>query len=713
MYEVYNNRLCIYANELIRLNKRGVGSEKGFMAEGTYYYKVRSGSLVLVRRASNGKPALIEFNTMEEEVKKLYKGIYGDPVEESERTKMGLLESTLKYNEAAYTYFSVEYRDEQGRKLSQEKAALYTLQVRVLDAVLYLAGEKKRSIGDGNTRIDVWGKLSDMVNNLAEIRNSQGEPRYPHKLPSNGKSLKRKADQYVKEGWSALIHKNRGNRNAMKVTDERMESVMHKLLSQHMNLNNVQIMDKYNEVAALMQMPLIKSPVTVDKYRKQMESTTLAHRRGTKVLRNKLEMQIKRSAPETALTYWTLDGWDVELLYQKQIVKIGANGTRHKRTSYDNRKTVVVVLDACCKYPIGYAIGDRENTGLIREALRSAVRHTKELFGKRYKPLQLQSDNYGRGALTPFYQAMTKYYTPAAVCNAKAKIIEPYFNEINRTYCQLMPNWSGHNITSNPENQPNFDAYNHNRKLLPTEDEVMAQIHDIMRQEREKKHAAYMEAWANTPEERRMPFCDEEYLMLMGESSGRTNRLTGQGLMIEMMGERINYESFDMQLREHYNEDWSVKYDPMDLSMVLIVNAIATKGHRVKEEVGNLAYLMHRTMKVPMALVDQKKEHFEYRQKVRDFNTEFEKRYVEKQNRVDEVLSGMRDEFPALGRNRLLDRALITDSRGQHKDRKYDAREVEDAFIVEESPRMTFVPIATADDDDDYEFNPTDMKFSR
>ena len=714
MFEVYNNSLCVYANDLIRKNaKRNVGSDNGFMAEGTYNYKVSRGLLVLKRRSSNGKPALIEYMTMEDSVKRQYITIYGDPTREAERTQMGLLESAMQYNESAYTYFSVEYRDELGRKLSAEKAYLYTLQARVLDAVLYLAGEKKREIGGGNTRIDVWGKLSDMVNELATIRNNQGEPRYPHKLPANAKSLKRKADQYAKEGWSALIHKNRGNRNAMKVTDERMEAVMHKLLSQHMNLNNVQIMEKYNEVATLMQMPVLRSPVTVDKYRKQMEATTLAHQRGTKVLRNKLEMQIKRSAPETALTYWTLDGWDVELLYQKQVVKVGDNGVTHKRTTYDNRKTVVVVLDACCKYPIGYAIGDRECTALIRTALRNAVKHTKELFGSRYKPLQLQSDNYQKKNMTPFYQAMSKYYTPASVGNAKSKIIEPYFNEINRDYCQMLPNWSGHNITSDPDNQPNFEAYNRNRKLLPTEEQCIDQIHEIMRCERARKIEAYMKAWQNTPEERKMPFCDEEYLMLMGETSGRTNRLNGQGLMIEMMGERINYESFSFELRDHYNEDWVVRYDPDDLSQVLIVNAEATKGHRVAKEIGTLAYMMQRTMKVPMALVDQKKEHFEYRKQVRDFNQEFERRYVEKQNRVDEVLDGLRQELPAIGNNRLLERALITDSRGQHKDRRYDAREeVEEAFIIDESPRQVFVSVNT-DDDEDYEFKPTDMNFSR
>ena len=711
---VYNNTVCVCANDLIKFNpKTGIGSEKGFLAEGTYYYKTNRGYLIVARQRGRNQSALIEFDTMEEKIKKEYIRIYGNPKEEVERDSLSLLESEMKYNEAAYSFFSTEYRDELGRKLSAEKAALYTLQVRVLDACLSLAHNRKNWVGQGNTRVDIWARLSEQVNDLASLRGANGEIRFPHNLPANAKSLKRKADLYAKEGWSALIHKNRGNINAKKVTDERLEAVMHKLLSQHMNLNNVQIMEKYNEVAKLMEMPLIKSPVTVDKYRKQMESTTLGHQLGTKALRNKLEMQVKREAPETALTYWTLDGWDVELIYQKQVLKVGDNGVRHKRTTYDNRKTVVVVLDACCKYPIGYAIGDRECTALIRTALRNAVKHTKELFGTRYKPLQLQSDNYQKKIMTPFYQAMSKYYTPAAVGNAKSKIIEPYFNEINRDYCQLLPNWSGHNITASPDNQPNFDAYNKNRKLLPTEDECIEQIHEIMRQERAKKIAAFMEAWQNTPEERKIPFCDEEYLMLMGETTGRTNRLSGQGLMIEMMGERINYESFSFELREHYNEDWVVRYDPDDLSQVLISNAKATKGHRVLEEIGSLAYLMHRTMKVPMALVDQKPEHFEYRRKVNEFNKEFERRYVEKQEKVDNTLDSLREELPALGRNHLLQRAMITDSRGQHKDRRYDERDgVEDAFIIEEAPRRAFIPVHD-DDDEDYEFKPTDMNFSR
>ncbi|MBL3940623.1 hypothetical protein FH720_25755, partial [Bacteroides thetaiotaomicron] len=78
------------------------------------------------------------------------------------------------------------------------------------------------------------------------------------------------------------------------------------------------------------------------------------------------------------------------------------------------------------------------------------------------------------GVMVPFYEALTKYYTPAAIGNAKSKIIEPYFNYLNKTYYQLEKNWSGVNINSRRESQPNVEILNRNRHLIPDEDGVLA-----------------------------------------------------------------------------------------------------------------------------------------------------------------------------------------------------------------------------------------------
>lgn len=141
----------------------------------------------------------------------------------------------------------------------------------------------------------------------------------------------------------------------------------------------------------------------------------------------------------------------------------------------------------------------------------------------------------------------------------------------------------------------------------------------------------------------------------MGETTGRTNRLTGQGLLMELMGQRLNFETFNMELRNHYNEDWVVHYDPEDLSQVLICNAESTSAHRVKKEIGTLRFTMQRDITVPMALADQKPEHFEHRSKVRKFNDELEQRYIDRQNQVDETLQGMISRYPQLKSNTLLD----------------------------------------------------------
>jgi hypothetical protein len=54
--------------------------------------------------------------------------------------------------------------------------------------------------------------------------------------------------------------------------------------------------------------------------------------------------------------------------------------------TYNNRLCVVIVLIPMNNYPLGYAIGDRENTELIRQANRNAILHTQELFGQAYRP---------------------------------------------------------------------------------------------------------------------------------------------------------------------------------------------------------------------------------------------------------------------------------------------------------------------------------------
>lgn len=725
---IFNNRVCVFANELIAFNpKTRIGSEKGFLTKSNYDKMKSKKQIIVLQRSTPNNSAIVDFETMREDVKRQYNLINGDPrAVIATQSQKSLLEEAIVFSNDAFEFYTTKYRYDGGKKLPDAKIDEYTLNVRVLEAILYLKDEHRKDIiGTSGPRVNMWKNLCTLSNELLALRDPHGKPLFPHTLPQNAASLKRKCQEYEaacrvsrEEGYRYLIHKNFGNKSAAVVKDEESEAILHKLISLHNNLNSVQIMEEYNKVAEVLDKPLINSPVTVDNYKKKMELTTMQGRKGKKAVANTRKMQIHREAPTQALTYWTLDGWTVELLYQKKVAKNKkANGEekRYMMTTYTNRKTIVVVLDACCKYPVGYAIGDHESPALIREALRNAVRHTKELFGDRYKPLQLQSDNYQKGVMVPFYQAMTKYYTPAALGNAKSKIIEPYFKYLNVQHCQKQGNWSGFGITSDQDNQPNMEVINANRHLIPDEETLMGQIEAMMMKERAMKIKDFMAAWEQTEEARKLPFCDEEYLLLMGETTGRTNHINGDGLRLEMQGERINYDTFDISLREHYNEDWIVRYDPEDMSRILISNAVRKGMKDAGKEIGTLRYMMQKCMKAPMALADQKPEHFEYRNRVKGFNEELQQHIDDKVASVEGHIKNLQQRIPELINNTLLDRYLITDSRGQHKDARSKMRdEVLDADyedITERIPQA--VVISANDEDEDYEFNPADMNFSR
>ena len=151
------------------------------------------------------------------------------------------------------------------------------------------------------------------------------------------------------------------------------------------------------------------------------------------------------------------------------------------------------------------------------------------------------------------------------------------------------------------------------------------------------------------------------------------------------------------------------------MSQVLVSNAKRLKSGRVDKEIGTLQYVLHRDIKVPMALADQKPEHFEYRTRVDKFNNEIAETVKEKVKDVDKRITTICQRIPEIAAAPVLDRYLITDSLGQHKDVRSKMRDdATDADFTEVTQRITqqSVMVSTGDDDD-YDYNPLDMNFSR
>lgn len=644
--EYYNNKLCATRDDLSVI----VNYE-------TLKKMVLRGKAERVRRPSAELPALYAVDSLPLKYKTEVYRRYPDLKAQAESKPF--VESIEPDGAALDFYQRHQFGD--GKYLPTDKQTEYANNAAVLNAFRLVLErsdsqhrkQSKRCI----SKAEFWRKAAQALPRIADT--------FPHTLPENPRRLQEKFNQYVREGYGALITGKYGTRNAAKIDDDTKESLLIRLISDARNLDNAQIARIYNVVAETQGWKTITG-AAVGVWREKHDLVTAGGRLGATRFRNQKSMQVKRTRPELPLLYCTIDGWVAELLYQKVNER---NGT----ITYTNRLTIVLVLDPCINYPIGYAIGERETPKLIKAALRNAANHTAELFGRRYRFNQLQSDNYGCGNLAPVYQIMGEKYTPARAHNAKSKVIEPFFNQFNRKYCQLCKNWSGFGITSNKDLQPNSEFLNKHRHDFPTEEGCRQQLVAFIERERAEKRAEYVKLFAKLPEERRLPLSDEQYLLTFGADTGYRNALEGVGLRPTIGGIKRDYDCFDPKFREYAHVRWAVKYDPDNLDHVLAVN-----------EDGSLRFMLERKHVQPMALADRREGDAEQLARVQEFNKQLENGITERLALASNKVEQLFNDNPQLD---VATRLLLCDSRGQNKNhkqtRRLQAHEIEDIEAIE------------------------------
>lgn len=636
--EYYNDILCISQSELTA----------GLMTDCQLNYYRRNKSLNIVRRGCYGTPALYSVESLPA---KFRVEVYRRNPDLRAQAEVKPLIEEITPDVDAINYFATKQLLD-GRYLTAEKQREYSNNAAILNTfktrLERCYAQRKRQSKQRIKKLEFWKKAAQLLPRINEV--------YPHSLPENPRRLQAKFSLYLRSGYETLINGRFLNINGAKIDEDVKESVLTELIADRRNLDNEQIRMLYNMVAEKMKWDTI-SASTVGVWRKKLDLITSAGRLGETKFRNQKTMQIKRTKPTAPLLYWTMDGWDVELLYQKTET----NTKGHNVTTYSNRLTLVVVLDPCVNYPTGYATGDHETPELIKSALRNAVNHTAELFGQRYKVNQLQTDHYGRGTLKPLYEDVCDKYTPARVKNAKAKVAEPYFNRLNKKYCQLMPNWSGFGITSDKNKQPNVDAMNKFRHSFPNEAECSEQIRMIMEMERAAKRSAYIKMFDKLPEERKLILTQEQYLLHFGAETGYTNALEGPGLRPTLLGVKRDYDCFDIRFREYSHIKWTVKYDPDNLSEILAVS-----------EDGSLRFMLEQKYEQPMALADRREGDSTQLARVNAFNERLEKKVTDEIVAAQQITQNLFNDNLRI--DSTLSRLVLCDSNGQHKDRRNEKR---------------------------------------
>ena len=633
----------------------------GIMTKSNLDYYKRKGVIRTLRRGCYGTTALYDVETLPTEHRAEVKRRYVDP--EAQAKARAFIDIIVIDQIAASYYEGVSI--EGARGLSDEKRMLYTNSASILNAchkMLMDAAAEQKKVGKSRRvkMSEFWEARAKDLPRVADI--------YPHSLPENPRVLQRKYQEYFRGGqpnYEVLISGKFRNKNAARVATPEQVAWLTKFLEHHTNLDGQEVADYYNTVCEAFGWPKVARR-TMLVWLQKLGWLVNAGRHGAKEYMNRYGMQNKRFAPTAPMLFWSLDGWTVELYYKKRT-----EGKRGGRTTYCNRMTVVVVLDPFNKYPIGYATGYQESPELIKAALRNATNHTAELFGQRLRPVQIQSDNYQIKIMLPTY-GMAEHVTPAEVGNAKAKPIEPYFRRLNHKYAKKCSgNWSGYGITSRKESQPNMEWLNAHKGQIPDETGVRAQIEWIIESERAAKREEYVAGFSRIPADRLLPMPIESYLLNFGQETGYKNTLEGSGLNVRLLGERRTYDSFDLEFRKYAHLRWSIKYDPGNMQEVLAVS-----------DEGDIRILLKEKHLQPMALADRRPGDAEELQKVKDFNDELKRTVIEYDRQATEIARESLLRHPDLGNPYIT--GILTDSRGQNKDRKSQYR-LEYTDVTEET----------------------------
>lgn len=628
--EIYGGRIAIESRWLI---------DNGVVSNSNYRFLTQTHKLNVLRRGCKATGALVDYNSMPLRFRVKVEEILGGSPEKLMEDK-GLLRSCLEYREAnckdmdVWDWFAkVRCRD--GGMLAEDKIRRMANSAKILNAITDAVDKLTAYARMCRRRVSLtreFEKLASQVQyDLVEWDNN---------LPVTGDKLMKKWKQYRQFGCEVLVHGLTGresNRVKRVIEREEIEAIVSELAAYGGKLSDVSVA----KISKAMGIEI--SARRVQKIRKRNEMVNMAGRDGENVFRNTMEMQVDRWRPSQPMLLWCSDGWDAELYY------------RNEKSSY-NRLNIVVVIDAYNDYPMGYAIGDRENCELIVEAYRDAINYAEGLFGEGLMPYQIQSDNYGRKTLPPYYSAVCRHYTPAAVGNAKSKVIEQFFRSI-QSNMELLPNYSGHNITA--KKQVNSQWLSDNAKVFPDREGCVALLEKLIEVERGKRFAELMQGWQKRDEEKVTRIDRERYLMQFGEVS-RGNMLTPNGIKLIRSGKEYKFDCFDIQMRQMRGERWKVHFDTRNMS------------HAVAEsEDGRFRFMLEAKRKVPMAIADYKEEDYAALEMYRTFNEGLRDYVGGERARRQEIVAGYVSKAQLEGD---LAARLLTDKGGRHKDNKSSQR---------------------------------------
>lgn len=586
-----NQILCVTVPELVNL-----GTSEAYLKKALNHQ--RQGKVSCWEHTKVGREIFIHYESLRPKYKEdIIEDLCGglDPYEFA-ATDVLKRELILKADDEEYIE---SFIDAKGNHLSWEFQDIYKESARYLYLLQrYTLKTEKQKLGFNSAP-----QFNNAVLALAKANKV--------KLPSSWTKLCAKKSLYDRNGAAVVINGRHGNNNSEKLNEIQRSFILY-LYSRHNQLSCSQVQDLYNNEAKKNDWTVIsESYVNLLINRPEFQSVIKPQRNGVNVARNFNDFIVKRNRPTKPNSLWVGDGTPYELYYQKTEYI-----NRKKVIKYHLRKYIFVVIDAFNDQVMGYAVGEVENQKLITAAWKNACVNQGVL------PSQIVTDRFALKAMSPLYGAIALnkgMVTPAKAGNARSKVVEQFFGQLNKQVVRRNDNFSGHNITA--RNQPNRDVLNKNKKNFPTEDRVIEQIendinvwNNMARKKLNGESLIHQRSQADHSQNRVLT--DKKRLRIFGVKHNHTNRLTNRGLTPTLLGSERVYVELTTKFFKTIGSPYQVFYDPNDLTKILAV----TKGQE---------FILEAFEPLPMALTDFKAGDGERLQKVLSFKKEQEQNAIE------------------------------------------------------------------------------------
>ncbi|QAA81379.1 hypothetical protein EI546_06395 [Aequorivita sp. H23M31] len=201
IYETYNgNTLCVNQDVFLFI---------GIATLDQFQKWVQRKKLVRVRTKGNGRTGLIKYDSIPPTYLQKIKKHFGDPYQKENVDSF--LNRLQNDDEAAIFYAKAG--------LSPEKEYQHYIEAQILNlyGVLLQEIDEKKARNSSFKITEAKRTLSKVVNELKTIKLPNDKQKFPHKLPSNPRSLERRYYEYKEGSYATLIHGNEGNVNGLKI----------------------------------------------------------------------------------------------------------------------------------------------------------------------------------------------------------------------------------------------------------------------------------------------------------------------------------------------------------------------------------------------------------------------------------------------------------------------------------------------------------------